>query len=64
MRNTLRVCNMLPSRLLLGTEEPQTFKSDRLGRILELEFATDDLTLWRRILWVETVLLETFRANV
>ena len=31
---------------------------------LELEFATDDLTLWRWIRWVETVLLEALRANV
>ena len=33
-------------------------------RILELECATDDLSLWRWIHGVKTVLLEAFRANV
>ena len=32
--------------------------------VLELDFATDDLTLWRWVFWVEAVLLEALRANV
>jgi hypothetical protein len=41
----------------------ETLEAKRIG-VLEFELAADNLTLWRWVLWVVTVLFETVRANI
>ncbi len=43
---------------------PKPLYRTKWAGFLELEFATNDLTLWWWIRWVKTVLLEALRANV
>ena len=41
----------------------EALDAKRIG-VLEFKSAADNLTLWRRVLWVVAVLFETVRANI